>query len=176
MSFYHFPHMEKMVFWLFLRITSQTFYPHPMSTIRPYTPSDKPELINLLHLNIPKYFDEAEAEGLVYYLDHQIEEYFVVEEDGSTIGCGGINYEDDSKTAVISWDIIHPQYQGKGLGRKLTEFRIQHIKSISTIQQIIVRTSQHTDKFYEKMGFKLIEIKKDYWAKGFDLYYMQLKV
>lgn len=143
--------------------------------IRPYSPSDKPELIKLLHLNIPKYFDESEAEGLVSYLDNQTEDYFVLEEDEAVIGCGGINYKENFTIAVISWDIIHPDYHGKGLGRELTEFRIMHIKTMPSVKRVVVRTSQHTDKFYEKMGFGLIEIKKDYWARGFDLYHMEME-
>jgi len=43
------------------------------------------------------------------------------------------------------------------------------------IDIISVRTSQHAYKFYEKMGFELVKITNDYWAKNFDLYLMQMK-
>jgi [ribosomal protein S18]-alanine N-acetyltransferase len=32
-----------------------------------------------------------------------------------------------------------------------------------------------TYKFYEKQGFELFEIKKGYWAEGFDMYNMKYK-
>ncbi|WMN11512.1 GNAT family N-acetyltransferase [Marivirga salinae] len=77
------------------------------------------------------------------------------------------------KFMLISWDIIKPSEHGKGIGRKLTQHRIQHIHTRPDIETIVVRTSQHTYKFYEKMGFKLLKVEKDYWAKGFDLYEME---
>lgn len=144
--------------------------------IRPYTSTDKPALLDLIRLNTPNYFDKKEENDFVYYLDNEIEDYFVVVQDGITIGCGGINYEANNNTAVISWDIIHPGYQGKGIGNKLLSYRIDKIKKTKLYTQIIVRTSQHTFKFYNKLGFKLLKATKNYWAKGIDLYYMALKI
>ncbi|NAA11186.1 GNAT family N-acetyltransferase, partial [Escherichia coli] len=44
---------------------------------------------------------------------------------------------------------------------------------IDSIQKITVRTSQLAYKFYEKQGFTLKEIQRDYWAKDFDMYSME---
>jgi len=141
--------------------------------IRPYIASDKAAVLQLFDLNTPQYFDKTERAGLVHYLENETEDYFVVEELGEIVGAGGINYEPQTKTAVISWDIIKPNQHGKGIGRKLTQHRIQHIHTKPDIEKIVVRTSQHTYKFYEKMGFKLLKVEKDYWAEGFDLYEME---
>tara|TARA_B110000285_G_scaffold234402_1_gene311224 strand:+ start:2948 stop:3142 length:195 start_codon:yes stop_codon:yes gene_type:complete len=61
-----------------------------------------------------------------------------------------------------------------GIGRKLLNHRLSLLKSEKSIQKIIVRTSQITFLFYEKFGFELKEVKKDYWSKGFDLYHMEI--
>ena len=144
-------------------------------TIREYEPTDKDAVINLIRLNIPKYFAPTEETDLNYYLDHERELYYVLLFDGQIVGCGGINFEDNKKTGKISWDILHPQYQGKSLGSQLLKYRIEKIKVIDSIQKITVRTSQLAYKFYEKQGFELNEVKEDYWAKGFDLYRMEYK-
>ncbi|EMR01507.1 hypothetical protein ADICEAN_03364 [Cesiribacter andamanensis AMV16] len=41
------------------------------------------------------------------------------------------------------------------------------------VATIVVRTSQLVYRFYEKGGFTLKEVVQEYWAPGFDLYYME---
>ncbi len=144
--------------------------------IRTFSAKDKPYLINLINLNTPTYFDAAEEKDFIVYLEKQIEDYYVIEQDNVIIGCGGINYETDKNTAIISWDIIHPDFQKKGLGKELLVYRINRIKDLNSYANIIVRTSQFSFQFYEKYGFKLIKCTKDYWAKGIDLYKMSYKL
>jgi len=142
--------------------------------IRSYNPSDKHQLIALLKLNIPQYFAETEEADFIEYLDQYLEDYFVVEEAGAIVGAGGINYFASEKLARISWDVVHPDLQGKGIGTQLTQHRINLLKSNPAIELIVVRTSQVVYRFYEKMGFVLQKTEKDYWAKGFDLYEMHM--
>lgn len=144
--------------------------------IRAYTIKDKEELVNLLRLNIPEYFAESEEKDFIEYLDNHLEFYFVVEDNGKIIGAGGFNHLPENNEARISWDIIHPDHQGKGVGKKLTRYRIDLIKKILPITIIRVRTTQLVYKFYEKMGFGLERVEKDFWAEGFDLYQMKMMV
>lgn len=144
-------------------------------TIRAYELKDEREVINLLRLNTPEYFAIDEEEDLKQYLERERELYYVLLYDGKIVGCGGINFADDNTTGKISWDIFHPEYQGKSLGTKLLRHRIEKLQSIDGIQKITVRTSQVAYKFYEKQGFALVEIIKDYWSDGFDLYNMEYK-
>ncbi len=144
-------------------------------TIREYKPADKDAVMNLIRLNTPKYFAPAEEADFSKYLDSERELYYVLLFDAEIVGCGGINFAGNKTIGKISWDILHPQYQGKSLGTQLLTHRIEILKSIHSILKITVRTSQLVYKFYEKQGFKLNEIKKDYWAKGFDMYSMEYK-
>ena len=141
--------------------------------IREYTISDKIPLIEVLKLNIPQYFAESELEDLEDYLENKIEKYLIAEIDNQLVGGGGINFVREIKTAKISWDFIHPLFQGKGIGEKLLKHRLETINTIEGIENIKVRTSQLAYKFYKKNGFVLQEVISDYWAKGFDLYDMK---
>ncbi|MDW7694559.1 GNAT family N-acetyltransferase [Flammeovirgaceae bacterium SG7u.111] len=96
----------------------------------------------------------------------------MVEHNGQLIGAGGINFENEYKTGKISWDFIDPTFQGLGIGGKLLKHRIELLKSMESIELIMVRTSQLAYKFYEKNGFVLKETHKDFWAKGYDMYLM----
>ncbi len=140
--------------------------------LRAYRIVDKDRLVEILQQNVPAYFDESEVADFIHYLDQEIEQYFVAELDGVIVGSGGINFDEGGRIGVISWDVIQPEFQGKGIGSSLLKFRLDILKSIKSVEKIIVRTSQLTFAFYEKNGFVLLEIKKDYWAQGFDLYKM----
>ena len=138
--------------------------------IRAYKPSDKPALLEILKLNIPVYFAESELDDLNEYLEHRVEMYFVAEIENKIVGAGGINF--DGTTGKISWDFIHPEFRGKSIGQQLLNYRIDLLKSMKNIKNVTVRTSQLAYKFYQKNGFTLKEVTKNYWAKGLDLYSM----
>lgn len=146
-----------------------------MIRIRKYVSEDQPLLIELLRENTPKYFSESEEHDFITYLNTEIEDYFVVELNKVIVGCGGINYEEKKAKSIISWDIISSNHQGVGIGSSLLQHRLDVIKANELIKTVIVRTSQHVFPFYEKHGFDLKYTKEDYWEKGFDLYYMELK-
>ncbi|HEY1112923.1 MAG TPA: GNAT family N-acetyltransferase [Chitinophagaceae bacterium] len=141
-------------------------------SIRDYRPEDKPVVLGLFRLNTPQYFSPEEEQDLTHYLDQEIDHYYVLEYGGTVVGCGGINRVDEGVTGRISWDILHPDYQGKGLGSILLRHRVQQLKEMPEVKSITVRTSQLVYRFYEKNGFELVEVLKDYWAPGYDLYRM----
>jgi len=140
--------------------------------IREYTEKDMENVLALFDRNVPDFFAQSEKDGFIYFLNHEKEDYYIIEQEQKILGCGGINYFLKDAQATISWDIIHPEYQGKGLGRQLTTFRLDILLQNQKVKEIIVRTSQFTYPFYEKMGFYLISTEQNYWAPGIDLYYM----
>ena len=144
-----------------------------MPIIRTFQSHDREALLEVLSLNIPMYFAPEEKEDFENYLSQHADHYFIVEEDGRCLGGGGYNFWEAGKEARLSWDFLHPDARGKGLGRMLATHRIDEIKTNPSVEKIVVRTSQLAFLFYEKIGFKLIYKEKDYWAQGFDLYYME---
>ncbi|HAG82926.1 MAG TPA: GNAT family N-acetyltransferase [Cyanobacteria bacterium UBA11162] len=51
------------------------------------------------------------------------------------------------------WDVvIHPDYQGAGLGRKLVETVLSHPR-MSRVERIYLMTT-HQQRFYERIGFE----------------------
>lgn len=141
--------------------------------IRDYHPSDHTQVIELLKLNTPAYFAPSEEKDLLDFLANHIDRYFVAEANGKIIACGGFNLADDGKIARISWDIVHPESQGIGIGSELTRFRLRKIREIESVETISVRTTQLVYLFYGGFGFETKEVIGDFWADGFDLYRME---
>jgi len=144
--------------------------------IRAFNNSDRDKLLALLKLNTPEYFHPDEAKDFEAYLSDEVEDYFVIEVDDTVVGCGGINYMPERKTARIAWDMIDPYWQGRGLGSKLVKMRIEIIEAHGIYEVIEVRTSQLAHSFYGRQGFELDYIVDDYWAAGYDLYAMVLRL
>lgn len=144
-----------------------------MYTIEEYNDKDREELLKIFRLNVPDYFAAEEEQDLIMFLDNYADNFYVCKNDGVISGYGGHNMKDD--LGILSWYIVHPGYQKKGIGRLLVDYNIAELKR-KGYKRIRVRTSQFTDKFYEKFGFALMRIEKDFWAKGIDLYEMEMGV
>lgn len=144
--------------------------------IKTYSTEFEETLIQIFDLLTPTFFDASERSDYRHYLRQEKEDYYIVLNNEICVAAGGINYEPERKKAFISWDLIHPDFHGKGIGRKLMQHRLKRIQSHSNAEQIIVRTSQLVYPFYEKQGFVLEKTVKDYWAEGFDLYQMSMKI
>ena len=106
--------------------------------IREYTEADKNEVISLIKLNTPKYFAENEVKDFKNYLESERELYYVLLYTQKIVGCGGINFFENKSVAKISWDIFHPDYQGKSLGSLLLKYRLDILNSNTAIQKIFV--------------------------------------
>lgn len=147
---------------------------HPNLNIRPFLPADTEAVMELFLLLSPQYFAPEEAAYLRHYLLHEREQYWVVEVSDEIIACGGINTQDSGRLGLLSWDLVHPHYQGKSVGSVLVNHRLAVLKAMPNIVCIRVRTSQHAEGFYAKQGFVTREIIPDSWAPGFDMVVMEL--
>lgn len=144
--------------------------------LRPYTNDDLEAVVAIFRSNIPKYFGPGEEAGLRDFLaSARGEDYFVAELDGEAIGAGGIAPNEDG-TVSLCWGMIRSEFLGKGLGRELTEFRIQKAREKYAGLPLVISTSQHTQGFYEKFGFSLVEHTPDGFGPGIDICKMRLEI
>jgi [ribosomal protein S18]-alanine N-acetyltransferase len=144
--------------------------------IRRYREHDRKQVIWVLQLNTPVYFSAGEEADLEDYLTHHIDRYYVIEIDEKICACGGLNLSENGEKMTISWDIVHPDWHGKGLGSALMKHRIQITQSIPSVTILSVRTSQLVYPFYEKFGLQIKEVIKDYWDEGFDMYRLECPI
>lgn len=157
------------------KLTAHQFWLSDTIQILPYQDHHKSDVLRLIELNTPQYFAPAEHADLYHYLDNLVDDYFVVKSDDKIVACGGINYFPEQAKAHISWDIVHPLFQRKGIGKQLLQYRINIIKNKPEISSIIVNTSQLVEAFYAANGFVRIAQEKDFWGVGIDLVRMEFQ-
>jgi predicted GNAT family N-acyltransferase len=142
---------------------------------RPYDPSDLESVIDVFRSNIPKYFGPEEEPGLrEFLLDSRAMDYFVCELDGHVVGAGGIALNDDD-TVSLCWGMIRSDLLGQGLGNQLTKFRINLAREKHPASPVVISTSQHTQGFYERFGFRLTHHEPDGFGPGIDICKMRLE-
>ena len=70
----------------------------------------------------------------------------------------------------LYWIAVHPDFQGKGLGRMLlaeTEKRIRKAGGRRLYVETSLRAQYETTRtFYEKAGFRLESVLEDFYAQG----------
>jgi ribosomal-protein-alanine N-acetyltransferase len=155
--------------------------------IRPYSATDKTDCLEAFKSNMPEYFAPAELPDFESWLDQQAEppagdetkskeQYYVAERAGKVIGCGGYYIDLTTQKAIMTWGMVLRSLHRQGIGKQLFEYRIALIKSISPGCIIVLDTSQHAYPFFQKLGFTITKITRDFYAKGIDRYDMELKV
>ena len=143
------------------------------STIRKYDNPDLEQVVELLRSNIPKYFVPGEEAELREFLQDHAAGYYVAEFGGEIVGSGGIAPNRD-ETVSLCWGMIRSDHLGTGKGREITEFRIRKASEEYSGWPIVIKTSQHTQGFYEKFGFRLTKHIADGFSVGIDLCEMRL--
>lgn len=144
-----------------------------VTVIRSYKLADKEELVEIFKLNTPQYFDPKEVYDFKKYLQQHNDTYFTIEYDSKIVGGAGYYVKESDKSGRISWIFFHPEFSGLGLGKKAVEHCLNLLKSNSEVEKLVVTTSQLAYKFFEKFGYKLVQIEKEYWGQGLDLYLME---
>lgn len=145
--------------------------------IRLYHPKDLDAVVEVFRSSIPKYFSPPEEAGLYDFLRDHATDYYVLESNGEVIASGGIAFNDlDPPTVSLCWGMVRKDHLGTGLGKELTRFRIELAREKYGRVPLTIGTSQHTEGFYEKFGFRTVEPTPDGFGPGIDNCRMRLDV
>lgn len=70
-------------------------------------------------------------------------------------------------------DFFELTYASQRLGRESVEHCLKLFRKDQSVEKLIVTTSQFAYRFFEKFGYTIKRIEKEYWGKGLDLYEME---
>ena len=142
-------------------------------TIREYATTHRETCLAIFDSNRPKYFAEPEREQFAGWLDKTDRPtYSVVELDNEVVACGGIYLDEGRNQTGLAWGLVRSDLHSRGIGRIMTQHRVQQMRDQFPDLTQRLETSQHTFHFYEKMGFQTVEITPDGFGPGIDRYDM----
>ncbi|RMN80517.1 GNAT family acetyltransferase [Pseudomonas cannabina] len=142
--------------------------------LRPYTLADRDRCLDIFDTNVPRYFDPAEREQFASFLMAPLGHYFVVERDGEVVACGGYLVLSDPSVAELTWGMVSSDRHGSGLGRFLTEARLDVMRALPGVTRAYINTSQRVQGFYSHLGFAVILVEADGHGCGIDSVRMEL--
>lgn len=142
--------------------------------IRTYRSGDRDGCLGVFDSNVPEDFRLQERGEFSEFLGALPGPYWVVEEDGVVIGCGGVAIEPDGVTATLCWGMVRRDRQGEGLGQRLGELRLEWARGKKGLRRVAAHTSQRTQGFFERLGFRPIHVAPDGIAPGLDAVAMVL--
>jgi hypothetical protein len=142
--------------------------------LRPYTAADKEACLALFASNMPTYFCAAEIPQFAGFLDKLPCPYFLVEDSGEAIGCGGYCVDSATGIATLIWGIVRRDRHRQGIGTFLLRSRLAKIAADPAVVKIVLNTSQHTTGFFEREGFVVHSITLDGYYPGLHRHDMEL--
>jgi predicted GNAT family N-acyltransferase len=145
-------------------------------TVRPYGAGDRGACLGLFDSNVPRFFSASERDDFAVYLDAPSGPYLVLERAGQIVACGGHASEADGTTGALCWGMADGALHGTGLGRRLTEARIEAARQTPGLTALRLSTSQHTEGFYRRYGFQTVRLTPDGFGPGLDEHEMRLEL
>jgi ribosomal protein S18 acetylase RimI-like enzyme len=124
--------------------------------IRRFQPSDIESCVEILRLNDQYKYPEVDGpEAMMRIYQRPENPFFISEENGSVVGMIRGCY-DGSRPLI--WQLsIHPNYQGRGIGKALVKEVAKFFKEKG--HKTVSITANHDSKsFYEGVGFEEIPI------------------
>lgn len=144
--------------------------------LREYQSADREGCLAVLDANTPDYFSPVERETFAAFLDELPGTYLVLVDQGRVVGCGGYIPIPETRDAHTSWGMVHPDYKGRGLGKRLFQARLDAVRERGDADRVRVVTSPQTESFFAPYGFKVTRREKDGNAPGIDLVEMWLEL
>ena len=144
--------------------------------IRPFKLSDKTACLAIFDSNCPEFLDPSERSDYEEFLDkHALtKNYLVIEQSGEVVASGGVAFYPDDNTGWFCWGLVTRDKHRQGLGRQLTQARIDLAQRTEGINRLVLDTSQKTKAFYEGFGFVTECVTENGYGPGLDRYDMVL--
>lgn len=134
---------------------------------RPWRPSDLEGCLALFDSNVPDFFRELERLDFRDFLEDLPGPYFVLEESGEAVACGGVAAEGDG-TVSICWTMVRRDRHGEGIGRHLMGACHAAAREIPGTLRARLETIPEVAAFFTRLGYRTVRVEPDGYAPGMD--------
>ena len=142
--------------------------------IRKAKQKDKKDILKIFESYKPNHWDLKSAdEHFTRFFesnDFPHDKFFVGLMDSKIVSVIGYYYERVNDIGWLEWFYTHKDYSNRGIGRIIFDFVISELK-VKKAKKIFVVTSsddfyERAVNFYQKMGFKKVDVKINFYGKG----------
>jgi ribosomal protein S18 acetylase RimI-like enzyme len=138
------------------------------------TPEDYQEVDSIARALNPTWFTEAALQEIAYAVRH--ENGYVAVMDGVQVGFVTYRVNADDETAELTWIGVRPDFQRKGIGRRLVGAIEQELigRGVKTLEVSTVAPTVNyepyaqTRRFYHAIGFSDVRIEPKGFPRGDD--------
>lgn len=142
--------------------------------VRSYRPDDETACLAIFASNTPDFFTAEEGGEFATFLRATTDPYFVVEEDGRPVACGGVVVRRDGLTGGLAWGMVERTRHRQGYGRALLAVRLDWLRRHAPgVTAVTIDTSQHSAPFFARLGFETTDVVRDFYAPGLDRHDMR---
>lgn len=144
--------------------------------IRKAKQKDKKDILKIFESYKPNHWDLKSAnEHFTRFFesnDFPHDKFFVGLMDNKIVSVIGYYHEGANKIGWLEWFYTHKDYNHRGIGRSMFDFVISELKA-KKAKKVFVNTSsdefyERAVDFYQKMGFKKIDVKNNFYGKDED--------
>ena len=135
--------------------------------VRPYQPADRSACLDVFDSNQPDYFAAHERPAFENFLATATTPYFVMEHEGTIVGCGG--YAVDGRSGRLCWGMIRRNLHRHGFGRFLLLYRMRQMtRHEAEIEMVELDTTPRSAPFFLSQGFRILSTVADGYGPGLD--------
>jgi ribosomal protein S18 acetylase RimI-like enzyme len=111
---------------------------------------------------INKYRDDFRVESIVQYIRAGDRIYVAAIMQNSIVGIMFGSHINGGVASVI-WLAVHPEIQGKGIGRKLMKVTFRKYKAMGAHKLVLYTETDEARDFYENIGMSIEGVHPKHW-------------
>ncbi|MDZ4286865.1 MAG: GNAT family N-acetyltransferase [Prosthecobacter sp.] len=129
--------------------------------IHEYQPEDFEACVDIHRSNQPDFLKPDSLQAFVEFLQLGTSYFLVVEHEGETVACGGLELVGDSDSATLVHLMVHGDYQRRGYGSTLLTACIALLDQEDRPFDLWVNTPRAGTFFYRQYGFRQHPVSPD---------------